>query len=128
VKGSASVSQGGIYGLTPGPIIYPYVGNGPGSRFAPGYWYVLDPSSNDSLVSSPEARLGPPAFFVWAPFTKNLTLPAPPLTRAGGSEVSRNRTTSFPCGKRNDIADECSAQRNLSRNGVRGDQRASCPP
>ncbi len=47
VKGSASVSQGGIYGLTPGPIIYPYVGNGPGSRFAPGYWYVLDPSSNE---------------------------------------------------------------------------------
>jgi hypothetical protein len=42
VKGPASVSQGGIYGLTPGPIIYPYVGNGPGSRFAPGYWYVLD--------------------------------------------------------------------------------------
>jgi len=47
VKGPASVSQGGIYGLTPGPIIYPYVGNGPGSRFAPGYWYVLDPSSNE---------------------------------------------------------------------------------
>jgi len=47
VKGSASVSQGGIYGLTPGPIIYPYVGNGPGSRFAPGYWYVLEPSSNE---------------------------------------------------------------------------------
>ncbi len=40
MKGPASVSQGGIYGLTPGPIIYPYVGNGPGSRFAPGYWYV----------------------------------------------------------------------------------------
>jgi hypothetical protein len=38
VKGPASVSQAGIYGLTPGPIIYPYVGNGPGSRFAPGYW------------------------------------------------------------------------------------------
>src|SRR5467141_174353 len=41
-KGPASVSQGGIYGLTPGPIIYPYVGNGPGSRFAPGYWFVND--------------------------------------------------------------------------------------
>lgn len=38
VKGSASVSQAGIYGLTPGPVIYPYVGNNPGSRFAPGYW------------------------------------------------------------------------------------------
>lgn len=37
-KGPASVSQTGIYGLTPGPIIYPYVGNYPGSRFAPGYW------------------------------------------------------------------------------------------
>jgi Kelch motif/Galactose oxidase, central domain len=38
VKGPSAVSQGGIYGLAPGPIIYPYVGNGPGSRFAPGYW------------------------------------------------------------------------------------------
>jgi hypothetical protein len=48
VKGPASVSQAGLYsinGLVPGPIIYPYVGNGPGSRFAPGYWYVNDPSS-----------------------------------------------------------------------------------
>ena len=49
VKGPASVSQGGIYGLTPGPIIYPYVGNGPGSRFAPGYWYVVDPSSSEAF-------------------------------------------------------------------------------
>ena len=38
VKGPGAVSQGGVYGLTPGPIIYPYVGNYPGSRFAPGYW------------------------------------------------------------------------------------------
>jgi len=38
VKGPSSVSQSGNYGLTPGPIIYPYVGNYPGSRFAPGYW------------------------------------------------------------------------------------------
>jgi hypothetical protein len=38
MKGPGSVSQGGVYGLTPGPIIYPYVGNYPGSRFAPGYW------------------------------------------------------------------------------------------
>jgi hypothetical protein len=44
-KGPAAVSQAGIYGLTPGPIIYPYVGNGPGSRFAPGYWYVSDKST-----------------------------------------------------------------------------------
>jgi len=29
-------------------IIYPYVGNGPGSRFAPGYWYVLNPPNNSS--------------------------------------------------------------------------------
>jgi hypothetical protein len=43
-KGPGSVSQGGIYGLPPGPIIYPYVGNGPGSRFAPGYWF--DQSNN----------------------------------------------------------------------------------
>jgi hypothetical protein len=43
VKGPASVSQPGVYGtLLPGPIIYPYVGNGPGSRFAPGYWFVND--------------------------------------------------------------------------------------
>ena len=49
VKGSASVSQPGIYGTTtPGPIIYPYVGNGPGSRFAPGYWYVFNPTDNSS--------------------------------------------------------------------------------
>jgi N-acetylneuraminic acid mutarotase len=48
VKGPASVSQAGIYGLTPGPIIYPYVGNGPGSRFAPGYWYVFDPPTSSA--------------------------------------------------------------------------------
>src|SRR5882762_3860435 len=49
VKGPASVSQAGVYGTTtPGPIIYPYVGNGPGSRFAPGYWYVLNPTNNSS--------------------------------------------------------------------------------
>jgi hypothetical protein len=47
VKGPASVSQAGIYGLTPGPIIYPYVGNGPGSRFAPGYWYVHHPGYDE---------------------------------------------------------------------------------
>jgi hypothetical protein len=47
-KGPASVSQAGIYGLTPGPIIYPYVGNGPGSRFAPGYWYLFDPSTQST--------------------------------------------------------------------------------
>jgi N-acetylneuraminic acid mutarotase len=41
VKGPASVSQAGIYGLPPGPIIYPYVGDDPGSRFAPAYW--IDP-------------------------------------------------------------------------------------
>jgi hypothetical protein len=42
VKGPASVSRAGIYGTTtPGPIIYPYVGNGPGTRIAPGYW--IDP-------------------------------------------------------------------------------------
>jgi hypothetical protein len=38
VKGPSAVSQPGIYGLKPGPIIYPYVGNNPGSRYAPGYW------------------------------------------------------------------------------------------
>ncbi|MBZ5697861.1 MAG: hypothetical protein LAN18_04880 [Acidobacteriia bacterium] len=43
-KGPGSVSQAGNYGLTPGPIIYPYVGNYPGSRYAPGYW-IVDPST-----------------------------------------------------------------------------------
>ena len=38
VKGPASVGQAGVYGLDPAPIIYPYVGNYPGSRYAPGYW------------------------------------------------------------------------------------------
>ena len=38
VKGPSSVSQPGNYGLPPGPIIYPYVVNYPGSRIAPGYW------------------------------------------------------------------------------------------
>jgi len=46
VKGPASVSQAGNYGLTPGPIIYPYVGNYPGSRFAPGYWTVNKNTDN----------------------------------------------------------------------------------
>jgi hypothetical protein len=38
VKGPASVDQAGVYGLSPAIIIFPYVGNGPGSRFAPAYW------------------------------------------------------------------------------------------
>jgi hypothetical protein len=32
------VDQSSNYGGTPGPVIYPYVGNYIGSRFAPGYW------------------------------------------------------------------------------------------
>src|SRR5580704_5686778 len=47
-KGPGSVSQAGIYGLVPGPIIYPFVGDDPGSRFAPGYWYVFDPGTQSS--------------------------------------------------------------------------------
>jgi N-acetylneuraminic acid mutarotase len=46
VKGPASVSQAGTYGLLPGPIIYPYVGDTPGSRFAPAYWYVHHGANN----------------------------------------------------------------------------------
>jgi len=46
VKGPASVTQAGTYGLVPGPIIYPYVGNYPGSRYAPGYWYLKDVPTN----------------------------------------------------------------------------------
>jgi len=38
VKGPASVNQAGTYGLAPAITIFPYVGNFPGSRFAPGYW------------------------------------------------------------------------------------------
>jgi hypothetical protein len=39
MKGPSSVSISGKYGTTtPGPIIYPYVGNYTGTRFAPGYW------------------------------------------------------------------------------------------
>jgi hypothetical protein len=38
VKGPASVDQAGTYGLTPGLTIFPYVGNFPGSRFAPAFW------------------------------------------------------------------------------------------
>jgi hypothetical protein len=41
VKGPSAASQPGNYGLPPGPIIYPYVVNYPGSRFAPGFW--IDP-------------------------------------------------------------------------------------
>jgi N-acetylneuraminic acid mutarotase len=47
-KGPGSVSQAGLYGLVPGPIIYPFVGDDPGSRFAPGYWYVFDPGTQSS--------------------------------------------------------------------------------
>lgn len=38
VKGPASVDQAGTYGLAPGLTIFPFVGNFPGSRFAPAYW------------------------------------------------------------------------------------------
>jgi len=38
VKGPASVDQAGTYGLVPALTIFPYVGNFPGSRFAPAYW------------------------------------------------------------------------------------------
>jgi hypothetical protein len=38
VKGPASVNQAGTYGLAPGLTIFPFVGNFPGSRFAPAYW------------------------------------------------------------------------------------------
>ena len=38
-KGPSSVSQSGVYGTTtPGPIIYPYVGNYPG--YSPGSWLL----------------------------------------------------------------------------------------
>ncbi len=38
VKGPSSVDQAGIYGLSPTPITWPYVGNYPGSRWGAGYW------------------------------------------------------------------------------------------
>lgn len=45
VKGPSSVSQSGLYGTTtPGPIIYPYVGDNPGTRYAPGYWFDTIPT------------------------------------------------------------------------------------
>src|SRR5260370_29809021 len=48
-KGPSSVSQSGHYGTTtPGPTIYPYVGNFPGSRIAPGYWYDTLPTPRPS--------------------------------------------------------------------------------
>jgi hypothetical protein len=46
-KGPNSASISGTYGsTTPGPVIYPYVGNFPGSRFAPAYWYNTVPTAN----------------------------------------------------------------------------------
>lgn len=38
VKGPSSVDQVGIYGMSPTPITWPYVGNSPGSRWGGGYW------------------------------------------------------------------------------------------
>jgi hypothetical protein len=44
-KGTSSVSQSGKYGTTtPGPTIYPYVGNYPGSRIAPAFWFGTMPA------------------------------------------------------------------------------------
>ncbi|MGB9404414.1 MAG: kelch repeat-containing protein [Candidatus Acidiferrales bacterium] len=37
-KGPSSVDQAGIYGLSPTPVTWPYVGNYPGSRWGSGYW------------------------------------------------------------------------------------------
>jgi hypothetical protein len=46
-KGPNSASISGNYGTTsPGAVIYPYVGNFPGTRFAPGYWYNTVPTAN----------------------------------------------------------------------------------
>jgi hypothetical protein len=38
MSGADVLSQTGVHGLTPGPIIYAYVGKYSGSRFACGYW------------------------------------------------------------------------------------------
>jgi len=38
VKGPDSVDQAGIYGQSPTPITWPYVGNNPGGRWAAGHW------------------------------------------------------------------------------------------
>ena len=44
-KGPSSVDQSGIYGqYPPSYVIFPYVGNGPGSRFAPAYWTATLPT------------------------------------------------------------------------------------
>ena len=38
IKGPSSVDQDGVYGLSPTPVTWPYVGNYPGSRWGSGYW------------------------------------------------------------------------------------------
>jgi hypothetical protein len=38
IKGPSSVDQNGVYGTSPTPITWPYVGNYPGSRWGSGYW------------------------------------------------------------------------------------------
>jgi Galactose oxidase, central domain len=38
IKGPSSVDQAGVYGQSPTPITWPYVGNYPGSRWGSGYW------------------------------------------------------------------------------------------
>jgi hypothetical protein len=38
VKGPSSVSQPGVYGLTPGNFMYPHYTSNPGTRWGSGYW------------------------------------------------------------------------------------------
>ncbi len=42
IKGPNSVSQIGVYGLTPAEIDYPHYINYPGSRYFPAYWNTLN--------------------------------------------------------------------------------------
>lgn len=43
IRGPSSVSQPGVYGLTPDPRVWPHVTNNPGTRWSPSYWTVKDP-------------------------------------------------------------------------------------
>lgn len=64
VKGPSAVDQAGIYGQSPTPITWPYVGNNPGSRWGAGYWvdhsgqlWILGGEGYDSTGASGDGLL-----------------------------------------------------------------------
>ncbi len=49
IKGPNAVSQPGIYGLPPDPVVWPHVTNDPGTRWGPAYWTTTPVQTGDQM-------------------------------------------------------------------------------